>query len=59
LQQQLIVGILAHGSIHEADLTAAPFEFLNHEHLMNVLASESVGSGDEELIKTTIAHLIT
>jgi hypothetical protein len=59
VQQQLVVGISAHRPIDETDLAPAPLEFLKEQHLMNVLASQAVGSSEQDLIKGTEARLIS
>jgi len=59
LQQELIVRVLTHGSIDTFYLASSSFEFLNQEHLMDRVASQAIGGGDDHPIKGGTANLIT
>src|SRR5258708_25846487 len=59
LKKQLIIGILAHGSLQEMDLTAVSVQFLNEQHLMHILACQPIRGGDDHLVKAAIGGLIT
>ncbi len=41
LQHELVVGILAHRPLEKLDLAATFFQFLNQEHLIDILAGKS------------------
>jgi len=58
LEQELIVGIVAHRSIHELHLTPTSFKFFNEKHLMHVVASKSIRSCDNNAIKGRASHLL-
>jgi hypothetical protein len=51
--------VLAHGAIHKCHLTAAFFELLNEQQLVDILASQAIGSGDDHQIKVGQSDLIT
>jgi hypothetical protein len=38
LQQQLVVGVFAHRTLHKDDLHPIAFQFLNQEHLVQIFA---------------------
>jgi hypothetical protein len=59
LQQELIMGIVAHGSIHELHLAAASFKFFHEQHLVDVVASEPVRGSDNHPIKCCSPHLLS
>src|SRR5690348_5780976 len=48
LQQELIVRILTHGSINKFHLASCSFEFLNKEHLMNIITSQPIRGSDDQ-----------
>ena len=48
LQQELVVRVLAHGPLQELYPTAASLQFFEEQHLVDVLAGEPVGGGDED-----------
>jgi len=54
LQQQLIVRILAHWSLDELDEAAAFFQFLDQEHLVNILAGQSIWGRHQHTIKVRL-----
>ena len=58
LEEQLIVGILAHGPIHELNLASPLFELLHEQHLMDIVPSEPVWSGHNHSVKDCAAHLL-
>ena len=41
--------VLTHGSIDTFYLASSSFEFLNQEHLMDRVASQAIGGGDDHL----------
>src|SRR5207302_9679828 len=57
LQQELIMGIVAHGSIHKFHPTAASFKFFNEKHLMDIVTSEPVRGRDDDSIKDRTSYL--
>src|SRR5579883_752462 len=59
VEQKLIVRIVAHGPIHELHLAAASFKFFNQQHLVDIVASESVRSSDDDAIKSCSSHLLS
>jgi hypothetical protein len=59
LQQQLIVRILAHRSLDKLDQAAVFFQFLDQEHLMDILAGQAVWGRDQDPIKVTQCRLLT
>jgi hypothetical protein len=59
LQQQLIVRILAHRSLDKLDLAPAFFQFLNQEHLVDILTSQPIWSRHQHAIKVRLSYLIT
>src|SRR5947209_2295923 len=50
---------MAHGPIHELHLAAASFKFFNQQHLMDIVASESVRGRDDDAIKDGSSHLLS
>src|SRR6266498_2173746 len=42
---------MTHWSIAKAHLTAAPFQFLNQQHLMDIFARQSIWRGDQDGIE--------
>jgi len=62
LQEQLIRGIIGNWPVDKFDATAMALEFLHQQHLMNVVASETIGIGDEDVIelseRSEIAELV-
>lgn len=59
LQHELVVGILAHRSLEKLDLAATFFQFLDQEHLIDILACQSVWSRDQNPIKVRLRRLLT
>jgi hypothetical protein len=59
LEQELIVWILTHGSLHELDLATSSLQFFDEQHLMHILASESIWGGDDEPIKGCTTDLLS
>jgi hypothetical protein len=59
LQEQLVMRVLAHGAIHKCHLTAAFFELLNEQQLVDILACQAIGSCDDHQIKVGQSDLIT
>ncbi len=61
LQQQLVVGILAHGALQELDCTAVLLKFLNEEHLVHIFAGQPIRGGHHnpvELRETRLGHAV-
>jgi hypothetical protein len=50
LQQELVVRILAHRAIEKLDVAARPFELLQQEHLVDIVACQTVGCGEDDLV---------
>src|SRR3712207_4908133 len=48
LQQELVVGILAHRPLHELYSAAALLQFLEEQHLVDVLARQPVRRGNQQ-----------
>ena len=59
LQHELVVGILAHRSLEKLDLAATFFQFLDQEHLIDILAGQSVWGRDQNPIKVRLRRLLT
>jgi hypothetical protein len=59
LQKELIMRILAHGPIEKLDFAADLGELVDQQHLVNVIASETIGSGEQHAIQFAIARSIT
>jgi hypothetical protein len=51
LQEQLIMGVVTHGTLDKLDPTAALGEFIDQEHLMHIIAGEAIRSGDQDTFK--------
>ena len=51
LQQQLIMGILAHRPIKKFNLTIMSLKFLDQQHLMHIVARQAIGRGQQDSIK--------
>jgi hypothetical protein len=58
LEQELVMGVLAHGVLDELDDTAAAFQFLQQEDLMDIFTGEAVGRSDEHAVKARLGDLI-
>jgi hypothetical protein len=52
------VGIAAHGPVQELDQAAEPFEFFEQEHLVDVVAGEAVGGGNEHAVDRRGSHRV-
>ena len=50
--------ILTHGPIDKFDLASSSFEFLNKEHLMDIVTCQAIRGGHQHPIKSGIAHVI-
>src|SRR6266508_445233 len=50
-QQQLVVGVLAHRPVQELHLAAMPAEFVDEQHLVDVVTGQPVGRGDHDQVK--------
>jgi hypothetical protein len=50
LQQQLIVGILAHRPVQKLDLAAVPAQLVQQQHLVDIVAGQPVGRGDHHQV---------
>jgi len=59
LQHELVVGILAHRPLEKLDVAAAFFQFLDQEHLIDLLAGESAWGRDQNPIKARLCRLLT
>jgi hypothetical protein len=59
LQQQLIVGVLAHRSLDKLQQAPTFFQLLNQEHLVDILPSESIWSRHKYAIKVRLSSLLT
>jgi hypothetical protein len=46
LQQQLIMRVLAHGTVQKLHSAAMLFQFFQHQHLMNIIARQPVRCRD-------------
>jgi hypothetical protein len=51
LQQQLIVGIVTHRPIQKLHLAAVPAQLVDEQHLMDVVAGQPVGCGDQHQVE--------
>jgi hypothetical protein len=58
VSQQLIVRILAHWSLNKLNKAATFFQFLNQEHLMNILPGESIWGCHQHAIKVRLRDVI-
>jgi hypothetical protein len=58
LQQELIVGVVAHGAVQKLDLTAAALKFFQQEHLMGVLPGQPIRRCDQHPIQGPLRHRI-
>jgi hypothetical protein len=56
LQQQMVVGVVAHGSVQELGGAAKMSPFLQQHHLMHVVARQAVGRGDEHVVDLVVLH---
>jgi hypothetical protein len=59
LEQELIMRILAHRSIHKLQLASCLLKFFHQQHLMHVIASQTVRGSNDHSIKGAAADLIT
>jgi len=51
LQQELLVRIMTHRPFQEFDLTSPLREFIDQQHLMDLVACQAIGGGDEDPLK--------
>ena len=51
LQQQLIMGILAHRPVQELHLAAAPGKLIDQQHLVDIVARQPVRRGDQDQVQ--------
>src|SRR3954466_14541815 len=51
LQQQLVVRVMAHGAVQKPHGTAVPFQLLQQQDLMDVVACHTVRRGDHDQIE--------
>jgi hypothetical protein len=58
LQQQLVVGVIAHGVFQKADLTPHFGQFVDEQHLMHIVAGQPVGRGDQHQFKLRQCRMI-
>jgi len=59
LQQQLIMGILAHGMIGKLHLAPGVLELFQQEHLMHIVARQAGRLCQDNPIKGGLPHLLT
>src|SRR5215468_2007181 len=53
-----MLGVLAHGLIEKVDLAARAFELLKQDHLMHIVAGESIRTGDQHALDAPLAELV-
>jgi hypothetical protein len=58
LEKQLIVRIITHGTINTLHPTAPLVEFIDQEHLMDIMASQAIGSCEHHACKGRHGHSI-
>jgi len=58
LQQELVVRVITHRSIQELNLTAPALHFIDQQHLMHVLARQTIRGGDQYQLKGTQCRMI-
>jgi hypothetical protein len=58
LQQEVIVRVLAHGLIEKVDLASIVLEFFEEYHLMDIVASQSIGTRDPNVLNGGLSGLI-
>jgi hypothetical protein len=58
LEQEVIVRGVAHRLVEELDRRAGALQFFEQEHLVDVVAGEAVGGGDEDAVVVIESHLI-
>ena len=51
LEQQLVMRIIAHRPIQKHNLAAALGEFVDQQHLMDIVARQTIGCGDQYLLE--------
>jgi len=51
LQDELVVRIITHRTVQELNVTTVPFQFLQDQDLMNILACQAVGSRDQHQLE--------
>jgi hypothetical protein len=49
---------VAHRLVEELDRTAGALQFLKQEHLVDVVAGQPVGGGNQDAVVVAEAHLI-
>jgi hypothetical protein len=58
LKKQLIMWVLAHGTVQEFHPTAAAFPFFDQYHLVHVVPRQSVWTGQQYTIKDSTFYSI-
>jgi hypothetical protein len=58
LEQELIVRVLAHRLVEELHGSAVPFQLLDEQHLMNIVAGEPIRRSDEDVVEPGIGRRI-
>lgn len=51
--------VVTHGPIHKLHLTSTPFKFLDEQHLVDIVASQSIRSSDDHSIKSRTSDLFS
>jgi hypothetical protein len=51
--------LVTHGSIHKLHLTSTSLKLFNEQHLVDVVASQSIRSRDDNLIKNCTPDLLS
>ena len=51
LEEERIMRIIIHGAIEKLHLTPVLCEFLNHEHLMDIVAGQAIGRREEDALE--------
>jgi hypothetical protein len=59
LQQPVILGVLAHRLIEKGALAAIAFELLKQDHVMHIVAGESIRTGDQHALDAPLAELVS
>jgi len=59
LEQQLVMGILTHGTLQKLDLTTQILELLNEQYLMDVIACQSIWRCDENHLKLSLCGMFS
>lgn len=59
LEQELVMRVITHRAIQKLDLAAALGEFVDQQHLMDIVARQAIGSGNQHALEGRKGSTIT